>query len=398
MGTLGGPSIVTSGLVLHLDATNIKSFRGEPTVNLVAGGGLVGMSGITLTFISMDGLWKKYSMSGTFSNGTYPYIMYVTATTFTGGLQYSTKCTIRTNVLYKFNYFGTGINYVNQPMTNGGVMLSIINSDDSRTVSRSGFVYTSTTSQFGYLLTNPINGTGFSPITDFVWIKDLQVEQMPYTTPYVNGTRGNSVETGGGWEDRSGNGYNGTLTNGPTFNSLNGGSIVFDGINDYITRNVSINTGTNFTVSAWIYPTILGTTRRGIVGNSYTYGNRVGWFFSTGGGVNNTFFLSIGADNVFNIAPANTLNINEWVYITATCQNGGGTIILYKNGQVVANSNGTAGTITYTTNQFNVGYRLIGGTTDPYTGRIASIQVHNRVLSQQEVLQNYNATKSRFNL
>ena len=394
-----GPQIVTSGLVLHLDAGNTKSFKGEPTVNLVAGGGLTGMSGITLTFISMDGPWKKYSMSGTFSSGTYPYIMYVTATTFTGGLQYSTRCTIRTNVLYKFNYFGTGINYVNQPMTNGGVMLSIINSDGSSTVSRSGFVYTSTTSQLGYLLTNPINGTGFSPSTDFVWIKDLQVEQLPYTTPYVNGTRGNSVETGGGLGDRSGNGYNGTLTNGPTFNSLNGGSIVFDGINDYITRNESINTGANFTVSAWIYPTILGTTRRAVVANSYNYGTRNGWLFSTaGGGINNTFFLSIGADNAGIGAPVNTLNINEWVYITATCQNGGGTTILYKNGQVVANSNGTAGTITYTTNQFNVGYRLIGGTTDPYTGRIASIQVNNRVLSQQEILQNFNATRSRFGI
>jgi hypothetical protein len=204
--------------------------------------------------------------------------------------------------------------------------------------------------------------------------------------------------TGTTWSDLSGNENNGTLINGPTFNSLNGGSIVFDGVNDYITRNVSINTGTNFTVSAWIYPTILGTTRRAVVANSYNYVTRNGWLFSTAGsGINNTFFLSIGADNAVIVAPANTLNINEWVYITATCQNGGGTTILYKNGQVVAKS-GTAGTITYTTNQFNVGYRLIGVTPDPYTGRIASIQVHNRVLSQQEVLQNYNATKSRYGL
>ena len=37
------------------------------------------------------------------------------------------------------------------------------------------------------------------------------------------------------WKDLSGNNNNnGTLTNGPTFNSGNGGSIVFDGVNDLV--------------------------------------------------------------------------------------------------------------------------------------------------------------------
>jgi hypothetical protein len=40
--------------------------------------------------------------------------------------------------------------------------------------------------------------------------------------------------TGTDWTDLSGNQINGILTNGPAYNSSNGGSIVFDGINDYI--------------------------------------------------------------------------------------------------------------------------------------------------------------------
>ena len=40
--------------------------------------------------------------------------------------------------------------------------------------------------------------------------------------------------SGNTWSDRSGNGSNGTLTNGPTFDSDNKGSLVFDGVNDYI--------------------------------------------------------------------------------------------------------------------------------------------------------------------
>ena len=36
------------------------------------------------------------------------------------------------------------------------------------------------------------------------------------------------------WTDLSGRGNTGTLTNGPTYSSANGGSLVFDGTNDYV--------------------------------------------------------------------------------------------------------------------------------------------------------------------
>jgi len=41
------------------------------------------------------------------------------------------------------------------------------------------------------------------------------------------------IGSGTTWTDVSGNAYNGTLTNGPTFNGSNGGGIVFDGVDDY---------------------------------------------------------------------------------------------------------------------------------------------------------------------
>ena len=40
--------------------------------------------------------------------------------------------------------------------------------------------------------------------------------------------------SGTAWTDISGRGNTGTLTNGPTYSSANGGSIVFDGTNDYV--------------------------------------------------------------------------------------------------------------------------------------------------------------------
>jgi hypothetical protein len=191
-----------------------------------------------------------------------------------------------------------------------------------------------------------------------------------------------------------------TLVNGPTFNGGNGGSIVFDGADDRVSRTTSINTGQNFTINAWIYPTLLGTTRRAVAASSYNYTSISGWFFSTGGGINNSFFISVGNDNAYRIAAANTLSLNQWVYISAVCQNGGELINLYKNGieTSYALTSLSTNTLTYTYPQFNVGFRDVGGTTDPYTGNISVVQIYNRALSATEILQNYNTTKTRFGL
>ena len=67
--------------------------------------------------------------------------------------------------------------------------------------------------------------------------------------------------TGTTWSDLSGNGNSGTLTNGPTFNSGNGGSIVFDGVDDNIsfsgnTFNYSPGTSGEVSLEIWVYPTV----------------------------------------------------------------------------------------------------------------------------------------------
>ena len=205
------------------------------------------------------------------------------------------------------------------------------------------------------------------------------------------------------WTDVNGLGpkNNGTLTNGPTFDSANGGSIVFDGSDDRVSRTSSVNTGNNFTVGSWIYPTLLGTTRRAVVGNGYPYSGRLGWLFCTAGAsVNNTFFLSIGSDISYRVATANCLSTNTWQYITGVVTNGGQTIDLYRNGE---NVNGTqfvalsSGNIDYSDNQFYIGFRDTN-TNDPYTGNISNVQIYNRALSVSEVQQNYNAQKGRFGL
>ena len=61
--------------------------------------------------------------------------------------------------------------------------------------------------------------------------------------------------SGTAWYDVSGNNKTGTLVNGPSYNSSNGGSFVFDGVDDYVNvNNFNVSHGTsNFTYSCWAY-------------------------------------------------------------------------------------------------------------------------------------------------
>mgnify|MGYP000900335743 FL=1 len=74
----------------------------------------------------------------------------------------------------------------------------------------------------------------------------------------------------------------------------------------------------------------------------------------------------------------------------------GSTHILYGDGITSTVSNNvSSGTLT--SPKLYIA-RQPAGANQFFTGRIAQVQMYNRALTQQEVLQNYNATKSRFGL
>jgi len=202
------------------------------------------------------------------------------------------------------------------------------------------------------------------------------------------------------WRDLSPSSLTGSLTNGPTFNSGNGGSIVFDGVDDYVNRTSALDVGSNFSVFAWIKPGSINV-RNGIIGNSYPYSGREGFLFSTAtayAGITDTFFLSIGQDVAYRTAANNSITKNVWNCVGAIVTNGGGNIQLYVNGLETAYLGGlfSSGSVTYTTNEFFVGARR--ASTEPFIGNIALTQLYSRILSAQEVLQNFNAQRQRFNI
>jgi hypothetical protein len=204
--------------------------------------------------------------------------------------------------------------------------------------------------------------------------------------------------TGNTIYDLSGSGNTGTLVSSPTFSSFNSGSLVFNG-NSYITRSSALNTGQNFSVTAWIYPTAL-SQRNAIVGNGYPYSTDSGWLFNI---CNNNFSLyqalmmSIGQDNVLIISNSYVFQLNKWSHIACSVSGGGSSVKFYVNGVETSYgfTSGSGRTISYAANEFHVGMRH-SSTTERFAGNISGVQIYNKTLSAQEIQQNYNATKNRF--
>lgn len=213
--------------------------------------------------------------------------------------------------------------------------------------------------------------------------------------------------SGTSWFDLSGNGNNGTLYNGPTFNSANGGSIVFDGSNDYVTLGTSIPTNLrlgqgNFTIDFWVYPN--GTGTYSICGNlNDADGGGSYWVIinSTYTGLHTVQFgyaglLNVGAGYKFGTT---ALPINVWSNVILSRI--GTTMTCYINGSSYA----TPITVNNFTGNFNIDYLIgmskfgSGFTSYPLNGRLAILRIYNGMgFTQSEVLQNYNANRAKFGL
>ena len=200
--------------------------------------------------------------------------------------------------------------------------------------------------------------------------------------------------SGVSWYDLSGNDNTGTLTNGPTFSTVNQGSIVFDGVNDYVINSSPTNIpvgSSSRTIQLWVYPKTntcplvqLGTGGGGNQGYYVMFYNSSGTIYLFSDGINSANNISFSGTDL------PTLNI--WNHITFG--NSGQNWFYYLNG--VSKLSGTFSVTLNTIGQkYIVGYRDDTPIT-PTNGNIAQTFVYNRTLSASEILQNYNATKSRF--
>ena len=199
--------------------------------------------------------------------------------------------------------------------------------------------------------------------------------------------------SGTSWFDLSGNGNTGTLTNGPTFNSANGGSIVFDGSNDYVSSFPTQISGVGSkTVSAWIK--INKTSRVGLAGIR-DGGSQTGWVFTVNRTTygNLTYFHTGGST----LEVAAGIITNTWYNVCVTYNLTSTTAILYLNGVQIGSPSTSFTAITPSSFKGVVGNED-SAFSDLFSGNIAQTLIYNRALSASEVLQNYNITKAKFGL
>jgi hypothetical protein len=197
----------------------------------------------------------------------------------------------------------------------------------------------------------------------------------------LNLDAGNPYSYGGAgttWYDVSGNSYNGTLTNGPTYSSDVGGTIVFDGVNDYVTTSFATTSGQSVTYCGWLYSTESTSTYKNFVDSLST--SPMIWWNTSG---------QIEFDE--SRYTTTTVYRNQWVYVSLSKPSGSSSASYYVNGVLVGT--GTA----YTTPAL-IPTLFNRSAAQTWKGNGAVVQIYNRALSAAEVLQNYNATKGRFGL
>lgn len=185
--------------------------------------------------------------------------------------------------------------------------------------------------------------------------------------------------TGTTWYDISGNGNHMTMVNGVGFSKANSGIMQLDGTNDYIVLN-------SFNIS---------TTNHTIIGASRYSGATRGRIFST---LSGNWLLGHWNGFIRSYYPNGDVRLavdagnTNWYVSTAVENYSSDLWTLYSNGsQLITNTNGSAG-------PNGLSFGCWAANSEFSTAEISFFMVYNRLLTTEEINQNYNALKGRFNL
>ena len=218
---------------------------------------------------------------------------------------------------------------------------------------------------------------------------------------YLDATNTKSyIGSGVTWTDISGNNRGGILENSPTFSSSNLGSIVFDGVDDRVKLQ---NTNTWFpistsaiTIDTWIKSPGLasGNTYNGII--SLTYGLTLSTIS------NGVVILRVYDSNLLSIVNLTSTGINcndnKWHNIVGT--NDGTTSKIYIDGVFNTSTpvtfNGSTNPVWHSNTSIYMIGEEVNNVNRNFNGNISIVKSYNRALLDTEVLQNYNAVKSRY--
>jgi hypothetical protein len=186
------------------------------------------------------------------------------------------------------------------------------------------------------------------------------------------------------WTDLSGKGNNGTLVNGVGYSGDNLGSLVFDGVNDYVNCGNIGNTSTS-SYEIWFRITSIPGDSRVLFSDNITKAG-LGFYQS------NSFILSSGGSgDTQRLCDLNNLNSSGWNYVVVVYNNKTPSCFI---NTIEASYFGT-NYWTNTTNNFEIGRRSSGSN---FAGFIGIVKIYNRVLSSLEIQQNFNALRGRYGI
>ena len=389
MSAHANPDLVDDNLVFLYDTDDAKSFKGEPTTNLItnsgtsntgwAGYGWTGSQAIsndypnTYEFTATNGWHNRTFDTGVTSGGT----IYVT-------FQYKLKQQQTTqNQIFVLNgtHLGSYTNYIG----NGSM------SFEWQTFSGS-FTANANSSKIAI---GP-RGQDSSGLTDIVYIRNLQVEQKPHATPFVNGTRSATQ----GLIDRTGSS---TIDiSDASFDS--NAQMAFDGTDDYALTTFTPSADDNKTISIWVNFDTLSSSYRYVVGLDYSNATD-GFIPLSVASYNGNWVLrmrqqlgTLGTNLV--VYSDVIVNTGEWINLVISSN--GSAFSFYKNGvkgsAVSGTNNGRWFSILNEPIMIGASDWLTNQLYSITDGKIANVSIYNKQLTDAEVLQNFNATKSRFGL
>ena len=193
---------------------------------------------------------------------------------------------------------------------------------------------------------------------------------------------------------------NATTFNSPTYTSSGGAYLTFDGINEYFRTNTALgsklnpaNSSTIISIFVWVYPMDDGV----IVSELGQTTPNSGWHDSQIEMVSGTLRFSVWSNGT-GFASTISTPLNNWYYVGFTYD--GTNLRGYVNGSLAV----TSGTISRSTPGASLYYAIAHadftslGDGSFANMRFGGMQVYNTALSTNDVLNNYNATKSRFGL
>ena len=404
----GGPKIIDDSLVVCLDAHDAKSYAGEPTQNYVinttstggwwgdgssqTGLGSKGAVAITDENLKYNGydtvLWTPGTSRNCYLNGSADIPTSETSTewTFSAYVKYEDGSTISSMSVYMYypSSDGSGTGTVTD-VGGGWYRVRRTRTGSSNYISLAGFA-------------------GISAMKK-IYISGWQLEKKQYTTPVTSPATSRSATDG--WKDLSTNDHDGSLLNGTNtgVNYYRDGQVImpvansyldFDGSDDHVKIDHSTQLNNAKTWEIWInidsfpaistYDSVFSKTANwnndGSIVLSMIYGSLRFSYGGYWGGVN--------------IEDLSNMSTGTWYQVVGTGQFlGAGAGVRnkgYLNGVYKSVLTDTSAFIPTNTNALYLG----DGSGGTMNGKIGLFRVYEDILTDAEILSNYNATKNRF--